>query len=710
MSEPKPGASSDFRGAARENRLAREKSPYLLQHARNPVDWYPWGDEAFERAVREDKPIFLSIGYSTCHWCHVMERESFESAEIAAILNEHFVAVKVDREERPDVDHVYMTVCQALTGAGGWPLTLFLTPSKEPFFAGTYFAPETRFGRPGLRELLYQVVSAWDGQREKVVESATRITEAVGEQLAVTDGAGDKTPTTDALLRGFEQLHARFDEEHGGFGTAPKFPTPHQLSFLLRWWKRSGDGRALDMVERTLHAMRRGGIYDHVGFGFHRYSTDREWKVPHFEKMLYDQALLAIAYVECAQATGSRFYAAVAREIVTYVLRDLTGAEGGFLSAEDADSEGEEGKFYVWTPGELRAVLGEDDATVVEAAYGVEERGNWIDPAHGRLTGTSILHVVGDPREVAGRFGLEPAALGARLESARERLLAARSGRVRPHRDDKVLTSWNGLMIAAVARVAQVLGEPTFAEAAARAAFFILDRLRREDGRLLARWRDGESAHVGYLDDYAFFTWGLLELYEATFEPTFLADAISLAEAMEDLFADEERGGYFFTGTDGERLLTRAKEVYDGATPSGNSVAAMVLLKLSRLTGDGRYEARAEKLFRAFGGLVERMPSAHAQLLIALDFAIGPSREVVIAADRNDPRIMGILAAVRRPFAPNKVVVLRGAEGDGGSIHELAPYVAAQVARQGAPTVYVCENFACREPVTDPAALAALFA
>jgi uncharacterized protein YyaL (SSP411 family) len=554
------------------------------------------------------------------------------------------------------------------------------------------------------------VVSAWEGQREKIVDAAARITAAVGEQLASAEAAGDAVPGAAALNLGFEQLLGRFDEEHAGFGSAPKFPTPHQLSFLLRWWKRSGDGRALDMVERTLHAMRRGGIYDHVGFGFHRYSTDREWKVPHFEKMLYDQALLTLAYVECAQATGSRFYAAVAREIVAYVLRDLTGAEGGFLSAEDADSEGEEGKFYVWTAAEIREALGEEDAALVEAAFAVEEGGNWVDPVQGGLVGTNILHVVGDPREIAERFGLDPAELGVRLEQARERLLAARSRRVRPHRDDKVLTAWNGLMIAAAARTAQVLGEPAFAEAAAKAAFFVLDRLRREDGRLLARWRDGDAAHPGYLDDYAFFIWGLLELYEATFEPAFLADAILLADAMEELFADAAGGGYFFTGTDAEPLLARAKEIYDGAMPSGNSVAGLVLLKLSRFTGDAAYENRAERLFRAFAGSASKLPSAHAQLLGALDFAIGPSREIVIAADRNDERVAGLLVALRRPFVPNKVVLLRPAAGDGGPLRELAPYVEAQTARGGAPTAYVCEKFACREPITDPAALAALLA
>jgi uncharacterized protein YyaL (SSP411 family) len=685
--------------------LAKEQSPYLLQHAHNPVDWYPWGAEAFDRAAREDKPVFLSIGYSTCHWCHVMERESFESDEIAALLNEHFVAIKVDREERPDVDHVYMAVCQALTGSGGWPLTVILTPEKEPFFAGTYFPPAARYGNPGMRELLFQITSAWNGQRDRILEAAAKITDSIREQSHGTPG---DAPGEGALLRGFEQLHARFDEEHAGFGGAPKFPTTHQLSFLLRWWKRTGDGRALDMVERTIRALRRGGIYDHVGFGIHRYATDRVWKVPHFEKMLYDQALFLVAVLECAQATRDSFYAAVAREIVTYVLRDLTGPEGGFLSAEDADSEGEEGKFYVWTAEELRRVLGEEDSALLTDVYGVDPGGNWVDPAHGGLTGTNILHLSGDIAQVAHARGLDPAATARRLEAARVKLLEVRSGRPRPHRDDKVLTSWNGLMIAAIARAAQVLGEPAYADAAARAAAFIQENLVRDDGRLLARWRNGDAAHLGYLDDYAFMAWGNLELYEATFEPAYLAEARRLADGMNALFADEVEGGYFFTGEDGEPLLTRAKESYDGAAPSGNSIAALVLLKLSRLTGDGAYEARADRLFGAFAGQVAQLPAAHAQLLSALDFAMGPSREITLAADLGDPRLPGLVAAVRRPFLPNTVVHLRPAAGDGGSLAALAPYVAAQAARGGEPTAYVCERFACKEPVTDPKALAAL--
>ncbi|HKQ19237.1 MAG TPA: thioredoxin domain-containing protein, partial [Candidatus Eisenbacteria bacterium] len=442
---------------SKPNRLAGQKSPYLLQHALNPVDWHPWGDEAFQKAAAEDKPIFLSIGYSTCHWCHVMERESFENASIASYLNEHFIAVKVDREERPDVDHIYMTVCQALTGSGGWPLTVVLTPDRRPFFAGTYFPPETRFGRPGLLELLHQLVSAWEDQRGRVDESAAKIVEAIQPEFA---GLPGERPGEEILTTAFEHLLQRFDEEHAGFGAAPKFPTPHQLTFLLRYWKRTGDGRALEMVNRTLRAMRRGGLYDQVGFGFHRYSTDREWLVPHFEKMLYDQALLLFAYAEAYQATRDPLFGSVAREIATYVHRDLTSPEGAFLSAEDADSEGEEGKFYVWTEAEIREVLGDEDAALFGRVFGVEAKGNWIDHAIGRMPGTNILHLWADPAALEREFGEEPAALGRRLEEARLKLFEVRGRRPRPYKDDKVLTAWNGLMIAALARASAALEEP----------------------------------------------------------------------------------------------------------------------------------------------------------------------------------------------------------------------------------------------------------
>ena len=690
-------------GAPHRNRLAREKSPYLLQHASNPVDWHPWGEEAFEIARREDKPIFLSIGYSTCHWCHVMERESFEQEDVARILNQHFVPVKVDREERPDVDQIYMTVCQALTGSGGWPLTVILTPDRRPFFAGTYFPPEARFGRPGLKEILYQIVSAWEQQRDRVAETAERIVSEIQPHFAGSPGGALGAET---LRLGFDQLASRFDEPYGGFGT-PKFPSPHILTFLLRYWLRGGEPRALEMVETTLQAMRRGGIYDHVGFGFHRYSTDREWLVPHFEKMLYDQALLMIAYVEAYQATGNPLYGAVAKEIAAYVLRDMTSPEGAFYSAEDADSEGEEGKFYLWRRSEIETILGAEEAALYCHAYQIEAEGNWRDEATGRVPGTNIPHLDEDPAAIAAEVGIEPVELARRLEAARQRLFAARERRVHPHKDDKILTSWNGLMIAALAKAAQAFSEPSYAKAAERAVVFLSAKLVREDGRLLARFRDGEAAHPAYLDDYAFLAWGLLELYEATFAARHLDAALRLIREIERLFRDPQAGGYFFTGEDGEALLARAKEIYDGAAPSGNSVAALVLLRLGRVTGDPALEERAAAIFRAFSGTAAKSPTAHAQLLGALDFALGPTREIVIAGEKSDPEARAMAREVGRRLLPRKVVLWNAPE-EAKTLHALAPFVKTQTPVGGASAVYVCENYACRVPVTSAGELGRL--
>ncbi len=661
-------------GAKKPNRLAGEKSPYLLQHASNPVDWYPWGDEAFDVALREERPIFLSIGYSTCHWCHVMERESFEKEDVARILNEHFVPIKVDREERPDVDQIYMTVCQALTGSGGWPLTVILTPDRRPFFAGTYFPPESRFGRLGLKELLYQVVSAWEQQRDQVVEAASKITESIRPQFSGSPGEALDEGT---LRLGFEQLAGRFDEAHGGFGSAPKFPTAHVFTFLLRWWHRTGDRRALEMVETTLQTMRRGGIYDHVGFGFHRYSTDREWLVPHFEKMLYDQALLMIAYAEAFQATGNAIYAGVVREIAAYVMRDMTSPEGAFYSAEDADSEGEEGRFYIWTRSEVEALLGPEDAAIYCRAYGIEVEGNWRDEATGKDADTNIPHLSGDPSALAQELGIAPAEVARRLESSRQKLFEARERRVHPHKDDKILTAWNGLMIAALAKAARALGDDSYAEAALRALRFLESKLVREDGRLLARYRDGQAAYPAYLDDYAFLAWGLLELYEATFEARHLDAALKLTREMDRLFRDSEGGGYFFSGADGEALLARAKDAYDGATPSGNSVAALNLLRLGRVTGEAALEGAADALFRAFSGMVARVPSIHTQLLAALDFALGPTREIVIAGETADPEAWAMVRAVSAKFLPRRIVLWNRSE-DAKILHAVAPFVKEQ--------------------------------
>ena len=693
-------------GAPHQNRLAREKSPYLLQHASNPVDWHPWGEEAFEIAKREDRPIFLSIGYSTCHWCHVMERESFEQEDVARILNQHFVPIKVDREERPDIDQIYMTVCQALTGSGGWPLTVILTPDRRPFFAGTYFAPEPRFGRPGLKEILYQVVAAWEQQRDRVAEAAEQITREIQPQFAGSPGGALGAET---LRLGFEQLASRFDGSHGGFGGPPKFPTPHVLTFLLRYWLRAADPRALEMVETTLQAMRRGGVYDHVGFGFHRYSTDREWLVPHFEKMLYDQALLMIAYVEAYQATGNPLYGAVAKEIGAYVLRDLTSPEGAFYSAEDADSEGVEGKFYLWRRSEIEAILGAEEGALYCLAYQIEAEGNWRDEATGLVPGTNIPHLGEDPAAIARELGVEPGELARRLEAARQKLFLTRERRVHPHKDDKVLTSWNGLMIVALAKAAQAFDDPSYAKAAERALDFLSTKLVREDGRLLARFRDGEAAYPAYLDDYAFLAWGLLELYESTFAARHLDAALRLAREMERLFRDPQGGGYFFTGEDGEALLARAKEIYDGAAPSGNSVAALVLLRLGRITGDPALERSAAAIFEAFSGAVSRAPTAHTQLLGALDFALGPTREIVIAGERADPEARAMIREVEGRFLPRKVLLLN-TPSEAKTLHRLAPFVAAQASIAGKAAAYVCENYACRAPVTSAAELGRLLA
>jgi len=525
------------------NRLVHEKSPYLLQHAYNPVDWYAWGDEAFEKARKEDKPIFLSIGYSTCHWCHVMERESFEDAEVARAMNDAFVSIKVDREERPDIDHIYMTVCQMMVGSGGWPLNIIMSPDKKPFFAGTYFPKETRSGRIGMLDLAARVKELWSAKRDEVMQSAEKVMTAL-KQIP-DDSPGDKLGK-DVPEAAYQQLAQRFDEKYGGFGNAPKFPTPHNMLFLLRYGKRTGEPRALEMVEKTLKAMRDGGMYDHVGYGFHRYSTDEQWLVPHFEKMLYDQALLAMLYVEAYQATGKTEYATTASEIFTYVLRDMTSSEGGFYSAEDADSEGEEGKFYVWKLEEIQRVLGPQDAELLTRVFHVWPAGNFHEEATGKLTGNNILHRKESIETVAARLGTSREALEERIRAACEKLLAVRQQRIHPYKDDKILTDWNGLMIAALSKGAQALGRPEYAVAAQKAADFVLSRMREQDGRLLHRFREGEVGLAAHVDDYAFFIWGLLELYEATFEVRFLRTALDLNREFLSRFWDAGRGRVLF--------------------------------------------------------------------------------------------------------------------------------------------------------------------
>ena len=694
---PSTPAHPDSRGAGGRtpNRLIHEKSPYLLQHAYNPVDWYPWGEEAFAKARQEEKPIFLSIGYSTCHCCHVMERESFENPEIAGLMNQSFVNIKVDREEHPDLDQVYMTAVTALTGRGGWPLTAILTPELKPFFGGTYFPPERRWDMPGMRELLPALANAWHHKRGELIASAEQLTTALNAPLA--EGAASDAVTVEMLHQAFNQAVASFDASAGGFGEAPKFPRSHELSFLLRYWSRTGTAQALEMATATLDHLTRGGIHDQLGGGFHRYSTDAQWLVPHFEKMLYDQALLAAAYLEAYRATRRPEYAQTARDIFEYVLRDLSDPQGGFYSAEDADSEGEEGKFYVWTPEEIVKALGPERGELFTRFYGVTPEGHFEHQA-------SILHVEQPLEQFAKLKGIDAQRLAQQLAAGRAELLAIRDRRARPHRDDKVLTSWNGLMIAALADGAATLNEPRYLQAARRSAEFILSAVRR-DGRLLRRWRDGEARYPGTLEDYAFFVHGLLGLYEADFDPRWLAEATSLAAQMLEQFLDEPSGGFFLRAKDEAPLIARSKDIYDGATPSGNSMAVFVCLRLGRLTADARYDTVGRNALARFAQPLRQSPFAFPQMYSALDFALGPTQEIVIAGDPADPGTAAMVRAVHERWLPRAVTILHPAGPEGRAIEAIAPFVSAQVPLQGRPTAYVCRDFACDLPVTDPAKL-----
>lgn len=694
-------------GKKNQNKLAYEKSPYLLQHADNPVDWYPWSDEAFEKAKEENKPVFLSIGYSTCHWCHVMAHESFEDNEVAKLMQETFISIKVDREERPDIDGVYMTICQMITGSGGWPLTIIMTPNKEPFFAATYIPKETRFGRVGMLDLIPRIKELWSTRQTEALNSATQITASLQTTAAEMHGQS----LDESLLHlAFKQLSERFDEHHGGFGSSPKFPTPHNLLFLLRYWKRTGNKKALGMVENTLKSMRHGGIYDHIGFGFHRYSTDSRWLVPHFEKMLYDQALLAEAYTEAYQATKKPEYAKTAQEIFTYVMRNMTSREGAFYSAEDADSEGEEGKFYVWTIDEVKKVLSYEEADLAVRLFNITTNGNFTDEVAGRKTGHNILHQTQCIDELASDLSMPVPDLDTQIEKIRESLFVYREKRIHPYKDDKILTDWNGLMIAALANGAQVFDEPRYANTAKRAADFILKNVRTPEGRLLHRYRDGEAALTAHIDDYAFLIYGLLELYEATFEVYYLDTALELNEDLIEYFWDNENGGFYFTADDGEKLLVRQKEIYDGAVPSGNSVAMLNLLRLGRITASDDFEEKAAKIGQAFHGSVSQMPSAYTQLMAAVDFAVGPSYEVVIAGDlqANDTREM--LTAIRGIFLPNKVVILHPTDQKPPSIDNIVPFIKDHSSIDGKATAYVCFNYNCQLPTKEISSMLELLA
>lgn len=688
------------------NRLQHEKSPYLLQHAANPVDWHPWGEEAFLRAKKEDKPVFLSIGYSTCHWCHVMAHESFEDEETASLLNEAFVCVKVDREERPDIDGIYMRVCQIMTGSGGWPLTVIMTPERRPFFAATYIPKESRWGRMGLVELIPRIVGLWRTARGRIEETAQQTISVLRRPVSGPGG----NPGAEILSGAFAELQGQYDDKFSGFGTAPKFPMPHQLLFLLRYGERTGETEAIRMAEATLRAMRRGGIFDQLGYGFHRYSTDRQWLLPHFEKMLYDQALCVLAATEAFRAGGGEEHGRTAREVLEYVLRDLRAPDGGFYAAEDADSEGEEGRYYLWEMGEIRRILGPEDARFATEVFGLREDGNFIDPATVKRTGFNILSLVsGNEGAIESGEKIYETEEMRRREEVRRRLLAARDGRIRPARDDKILADWNGLMIAALARASWMLEEPSYYTAARAAADFVLSRMKTPEGRFLHRWCGGEAAVTGNLDDYAFLIWGLCELYEAGLDAGDLRRALELQRILTDRFRDPE-GGFFFTPDDGEELPLRLKESHDGAVPSGNAVTLMNLIRMGRMTGDSRLEQEAAALIRPFSESIRGLPSAHAQWLIALEMLAVPPCEVVIAGRPEAADTGELIAVVRRCRRPQPVLLLRPEGERISEIVEIAPFTLEMRAIDGRAAAYVCRNHSCRRPVTDPAELEAILA
>lgn len=658
------------------NDLINEKSPYLLQHAYNPVNWLAWNDTALSKAKLDDKPIFLSIGYSTCHWCHVMERESFKDEEVAQVLNRDFISIKVDREERPDIDNIYMEACQLMTGHGGWPLTIVMTPEGKPFFAATYLPKKGQAGRVGLIEILNRIDELWKNERAELYGISEQVLNHISSNLDFTP-ANDIVLDESILHNNFADLVHRYDKRYGGFAPAPKFPTSHNLYFLLRYYAYTGKQEALDMVEATLQSMYKGGIYDHVAYGFARYSTDNKWLVPHFEKMLYDNALLAIAFLETYQITKDDFYAQIAREIFTYVLRDLTSDEGGFYSAEDADSEGVEGKFLVWDKAEVISLLGEEEGEEFCLTYDITEKGNF--------EGKNIPNLIKSDINKKVRK---------RLENARDKLLQQRRLRVPPHKDDKVLTAWNGLMIAAFAYGAKVLEEESYLHTAINSLGFILSNLRNNEGRLLARYRDGEASFLAYAADYAYLIWGLIELYEASYEAKYLEIALELTDDLIKYFWDEEAGGFFLYGADAEKLLIRPKEAYDGAIPADNSVAALNFLRLYRLTGRTEFQSIAYDILSLFAPSLNERPMAHTYMLIALLYFNGEGQDIVIAGNLDEAQDM--LQVVNGAYLPFTELIFK--EADDKMLEDLIPFVKDIGQMEGKPTAYICKDRTCLAP------------
>jgi uncharacterized protein len=669
----------------KSNRLIREKSPYLLQHAHNPVDWYPWGSEAFERAMVEDKPVFVSIGYSTCHWCHVMAEECFNDEEIAELMNKAFVCIKVDREERPDIDGAYMAVCQRMGRSCGWPLNIVMTPNKKPFFAVTYVPKQSRFGLIGMMDLISQIEQIWVTRRNDLENLGTDIIRGLEKS---GNSHSESELGMEVLENAFEWFSQNFDEDNGGFGFAPKFPSPRNLLFLLRYWNRTKDKAAMTMVEKTLTAMRMGGIFDQVGFGFHRYSTDAEWRVPHFEKMLYDQALLTLAYIEAYQATGMEEFRVTAKEVLEYLMRDMLSPEGGFYSAQDADSEGEEGRFYLWTEEEIRKILPVEDADIAVKIFGVQSDGNYNPD--GKRVGMNILRLEKTLESTARELRIESQELSRKLTHIRKALFEERNMRIHPSIDDKILADWNGLVIAALAKAGQVFAEPKYLQVAVKASDFVMSKMRNEK-TILHSYAKGKSEIEGFLDDYAFLVWGLIEIYEANFDEYILRTAMDLTRTMIDRFWDEKNGGFYFTAKDAADVILRRKEAYDGALPSGNSVSLLNLLRLGRLTGSPSFEETASKMFKVFADEIRRAPAAHSFTLVSLEFITGSTFNVVMVGETHEKSTSEMLEALRRHYLPGLLI----------SMHKSSVSNIAYEKIEGKGTAYVCRGQTCMPPTNN---------
>lgn len=682
----------------KSNRLIHEKSPYLLQHSNNPVNWFPWSEEAFEKAKNEGKPIFLSIGYSTCHWCHVMENESFNDNDVATLLNDSFICIKVDREERPDIDSTYMKVCQMITGSGGWPLTIIMDAEKIPFFAGTYIPKNNRFGSIGLMELIPKIKFLWENQRTKVYETGKEIINSLNLNYNYSNKTSDNIFNKKFLDAVFQNLESDFDYDNGGFGSAPKFPTPQNLIYLLRYYKRTENEKALFMVEKTLDEIYKGGIYDHIGFGFHRYSTDSNWLLPHFEKMLYDQALISLAYIEAYQVTKKKKYKKIIKEIFHYITRDMISPEKAFFSAEDADSEGEEGKFYLWEKDEILKILNKNEKEISIDIFNIESEGNFIDPFIGGKNGKNIIHLKKSIEEYSQLYNVDKEDLAKQIHVIREKLFNEREKRPKPLKDDKILTDWNGLMIAALAKGSSALDEIEFAEISKNAADFILSKMIDENGKLYHRYRNGERKIPGFLNDYAFFIWGLIELYKSTFDVKYLNNAINLSNKMIDEFWDSENGGFYQTSKSSEEILVKNKEIYDGAIPSGNSIAVLDLFILGRIMSNTKFLEISNLVFKTFSNSISSHPTGYVYMYIALDLAINDFYEIVIVGDLDDKDTKIIINEINNEYFPNSITINKPKNLTDFEISKLPDFVQKMKSIDDKPTVYICKNYVCELP------------